>query len=399
MKWRQIIIAVLVLAAIGAGLVWAFRPQPIGVDLGHVERGTLTVTVNEEGLVRIRDLYQVSTPVTGDLQRIPLKVGDPVYENEVIATIIPQQSGFLDERSRAEAQASVGAAEAAVGSAKAELAGAQSDLEFWQGEMDRMNALLERELVTARDVAQTRAQLEQRRVMVENATAALSMRERQLDQAEARLLGPNGVSAELSRYEIRSPANGEILEIASDSSRSIAAGSPVMTIGNPRDLEVVVDLLSTDAVRVTPGAPATIDGWGRDAVLDATVRSIEPIGFTKVSALGIEEQRVRVHLDITTPKEEWQSLGHLYRVFVRIETQRIEDAYLVPTAALFRDNDEWAMFTVNGDTAHLRPVKLGPRNANTAALDETIEEGTPVILHPNDRIGEGSLVADRAAAE
>jgi HlyD family secretion protein len=207
------------------------------------------------------------------------------------------------------------------------------------------------------------------------------------------------VSPELSRYQIRSPANGEILEIASDSSRSIAAGSPVMTIGNPRDLEVVVDLLSTDAVQVTPGAPATIDGWGRDAVLDATVRSIEPIGFTKVSALGIEEQRVRVHLDITTPKEEWQSLGHLYRVFVRIETQRIEDAYLVPTAALFRDNDEWAMFTVDGDTAHLRPVKLGPRNANTAALDETIAEGTPVILHPNDRIEEGSLVADRAAAE
>lgn len=399
MKWRQIVLIVLVVGVGAVAVWWAFLPQPIGVDLATIERGTLIVTVDDEGVVQIRDTYQISTPIGGAVQRTPFRVGDHVENNAVVASIVPQLSGFLDERSLAEAQAAVRAAEAAVMSAQTDIVGADSELAFWKSEEDRTGRLLERGLATEQAYEQARFQLARREVLLANAGAALELRQRQLEQAEARLLEPDGSDQRTNRYDIHSPVAGQVLEIANESTRSLPSGAHLLTIGDPRNLEVVVDLLSTDAVRVMAGAPAVVDGWGRDVALSAEVHRIEPIGFTKISALGIEEQRVRIHLDILSDPDLWYALGHLYRVFVRIETTRVEDAALVPTAALFRDGDTWALFTHEDGLAKLHHVSLGARDSGFAEALEGVEPGMQVILHPNDGIVDGGLIADRAALQ
>lgn len=396
MKWRQIALIALVVIAVAAGAWWAFRPQPIGVDLATVERGTLIVTVDDEGLVQIKDTYQISTPIGGDVQRTPFSVGDHVEDNAVVATIMPQLSGFLDERSLTEAQAAVRAAEAAVVSAKTDISGAQAELFYWQNEVDRTKKLLDRGLATEQQAEQAQLQLDRRNVQVSNTRAVLRLRQRQLEQAEARLIEPNNNGQREVSYDIRSPVAGQVLEIANQSTRSLPTGAHLLTIGDPHNLEIVVDLLSTDAVRIVSGAPAIIDGWGRDIKLVAQVRRIEPIGFTKISALGIEEQRVRVQLDILSDPDIWQSLGHLYRVFVRIQTEKVDDALLVPTAALFRDDNDWAVFTHEDGIARLHRLVLGIRDSGFAEVLEGIEPKASVILHPNDRIVDGGLIVSRA---
>jgi HlyD family secretion protein len=397
MKWRQIVIIVLVLAAGAVGVWWAFRPQPIGVDLALVERGTLVVTVDDEGVVRVKDTYEVSTPIGGAVERTPFTVGDLVEKDAVVATIVPQLSGFLDDRTLAEARAAVRAAEAAVTAAKTDIAVAESELLFWQGEADRVSRLMERGVASKQAAEEAQFQLERRELMLANAKVALDLRLSQLDQAQARLLEPNGSGERTIRYDIRSPVAGQVLQIANESARSLPSGAHLLTIGDPRNLEVTVDLLSTDAVRIVAGAPAMIDGWGRDVELEAQVRRIEPIGFTKISALGIEEQRVRVRLDILSDPTLWQSLGHLYRIFVRIQVEKIDDAVLVPTAALFRSDNEWAVYVHEDGLAHLRNVTLGARDSGMAEVQTGLEPGAQVILHPSDRIVDGGLIVDRQA--
>ncbi len=399
MRLRNIIIGILVVAGIAAAIWWAYQPQPIGVDLGTAERGELVVTVDDEGVASIKETYQISTPVGGNVQRIPFTVGDLVTRDQIVATIVPQLSGFLDERSLAQAEAAVKAAEAAVVSAQADLEGAQSQVDYWQVEVDRSVRLLERGLTTQRAADQSEFELRRANVRLTNAQAALELRERQLDQAEAALVEPNSTGDRAISYEVRAPISAQVLEVHNESSRDLPAGSPLLTIGDPHNLEIIVDLLSTDAVRIAANSAATIDGWGGDSILHARVRRIEPVGFTQISALGVEEQRVRVHLEIDSPREQWQSLGHLYRVFVRIETLRKDDALLVPTAALFRDDNDWAVFTLDGGVAKLNRVTLGARNSGNAEVLSGLEAGAQVVLHPSDRITEGSLLQDRAALD
>lgn len=399
MKLRNIILTLIVIVLVGGGLYWAFRPQPIGVDTATISMGTLVVTVDDEGVAKIKETYKISTPIGGDVQRIPYTVGDIVNEGEVVATILPQLSGFLDERSRAEAEAAVRAAEAAVASARSEVTGARTSVEFQQNELDRTSALRERGIVTDQAAELVKFELERRQTLLENAEATLELRNRQLEQAEVRLLEPDSIDRRTNRYDIKAPATGQVLEIDNESARSLPAGSHLLTIGDPGDLYIEVDLVSTDAVKVTQGAPATITGWGQDAQLAAVVRRIEPIGFTKVSALGIEEQRVRVHLDLTSDRELWQSLGHLYRVFVQIETARHDDSVLVPTSALFRHDDDWAAYTISGEVAKMNILKLGARDAGFAVVEDGLAEGDQVIVHPSDTITDGGLVIDRALLE
>lgn len=396
MKWRQIALVILGLAVSIAGIWWAFRPQPVGVDLATISRGTLIESVEDEGLAQIRNTYQISTPVAGDVRRIPLTVGDYVEKNAVVATLTPQMPGFLDERSLAAAEAAVQAADAAVLAAKNDVDGAKAELALWQSEWERTNTLFERGIATAQTADQTKFQLEQRKVMLSNAEAILDLRQHQLEQAEAALVEPNGRGDRSTVYELRSPISGQVLAVENDSTRSLPAGANVLTVGNPRDLEIVVDILSTDAVRVVAGAPAIVNGWGQDVELAAEVRRIEPIGFTKVSALGIEEQRVRVHLDIKSDQHLWQSLGHRYRVFVRIQTEKVDDAVLVPSAALFRSNNQWVVFTHEDGIARLRTVTLGARDASFSIALSGIETGMQVILHPNDQLTDGGLIVDRS---
>jgi len=399
MGWRRILLLVVVVVAAAGGAWWAFRPQPIAVDMATLGRGTLIVTVDDEGVVQVRDTYQVSTPIGGDVQRIPLEVGDRVEAGTIVASIVPQLSGFLDERSRAEAEAAVRTAEASLTSAQSEITGAQTDIEYWKAEVARSERLLERGLTTQQAAEQARLERDRASVRLTNAQATLELRRRQLEQAQTALIDPTQSDSPSRRLNLTAPISGTVLEVSNESARSLVAGTPLLTIGDPDNLEVVVDLLSEDAVRIKQtgtNAPAWIDAWGGDVELLAQVHQVEPIGFTKVSALGVEEQRVRVHLDILSDHAEWRQLGHLYRVFVRIQVERVDDAVLVPTAALFRDGEDWAVYAVDQDRAVLRKLVLGARDSQSAEVKSGLDTGDRVILHPNDQIADATLVVDRA---
>ncbi len=400
MGWRRIAI-IAVIAIVGAGgLWWAFTPQPIPVDLETVERGTLVVTIDDEGVARVRATYDISMPIGGDVQRIPLEVGDRVEAGTIVASIVPQLSGFLDERSRAEAEAAVRTAQAAANSAGTEISGAEAEMAYWTSEVDRSNRLLARGLTTQQAADQAQLELDRANLRLSNAKALLELRQRQLEEAQVRLMEPGGDTRLTRRLDVEAPVSGEVLEVSNASARSLPAGAPLLTVGDPRDLEVVVDLLSGDAVRIKgqeAGAPARISNWGGDKDLDARVHQIEPIGFTKISALGVEEQRVRVHLDILDDPDEWRQLGHLYQVFVRIEVERVEDAVLAPNSALFRLEEDWALYAVSEGRAEVRRVEIGSRDARYAAVKSGLEAGEQVIVHPSDRIADGVLVEDRQA--
>ncbi len=395
-KLRNIVIIIVIAAAAVMFGAWAFRPQPIGVDLATIAIGTLSVTVGDEGVARVKDTYEISTPIGGEVERIPFTVGDLIEKDQVVATIVPQLSGFLDERSLAEATAAVRAAEAAVTSARSDVDAAQNAVTFQRSELARTQRLLDRGLVTAQAAEAVSFELDRRNSALDNAKATLELRLRQLEQAQVVLIEPTSLDRRTTRYDVKAPTEGQVLQIENDSARSLPAGAQLMTIGDPHNLELVVDLVSSDAVRVVVGDSASITGWGGDLALDAQVRRVEPIGFTKVSALGIEEQRVRVLLDIISPPEQWQNLGHLYRIFAEIEVERYDDATLVPTAALFRQNGDWACYIIAGEVALLRTLTLGARDSDFAVVESGIEVGEQVILHPSDQIVDGRLVIDRA---
>ena len=396
MKWRNIILIVVIVALVVLGGAWAFRPQPRGVDLAGISQGTLSVTVGDEGVAQIRNTYEVSTPIGGVVERIPFTVGDLVNKDQVVATITPQLSEFLDERSLAEAEAAVRAAEAAVNSAQSDVDAAQSSVAFQESEVERTTHLRERGLVTQQAADQVLFEFDRRKSVLTNAQANLDLRKRQLEQAQVKLIEPTSLDRRTIKFDVKAPADGQVLEIANENTRSLPAGSTLMTIGDPHKLDIVVDLVSSDAVQVVAGDTARISNWGGATDLKAVVRRVEPIGFTKVSALGIEEQRVRVRLDLTSPPAEWSSLGHLYRVYAEIEVERYDVATLVPTSALFRVEGEWACYTLEGEVARLTQLTLGARDNGFAVVEAGLSPGDRVIVHPSDQIVDGSLIADRA---
>jgi HlyD family secretion protein len=395
MKLRRVLWISVLLVGGGAGAWWALQPRPVPVDLVTVEVGTLVVSVDDEGIAKIRDTYTVTTPIGGEVERIPYKVGDAILAGQVVVSIMPSRSGFLDERSLAEAEAAVRAAEAMVRSADTEVAGADAALTYWQSEATRNTQLLDRGLRTEQAAEQVALELARRKVQVDNARAVRDLRQRQLEQARARLLEPVATMRRDLRLAVKAPVSGQVLELSSEGARALQAGAPLLVIGDPENLEIEVDLLSSDAVRIANGAPATIERWGGDAILEARVQRIEPIGFTKVSALGVEEQRVRVHLEILSPAKERAGLGHRYRVFVRIEAQRVENVPLVPNAALFRDGPDWAVFEAIAGKVEQTKVSLGARDSALSVITGGLEAGARVIVHPNDQIGPGTLITDR----
>jgi HlyD family secretion protein len=395
MKWGTVVAVGVVVLAVGAGLWWAFSPRPIAVDLAGVEQGDLVLTVKDEGVARIREVYEVSAPVGGQLLRLPVKAGDWVTAGQVVATILPQESALLDARTLAEAEASVRAAEDAVLAAESDLRVAQSEIKYAVSELDRKERLQEKGLATLQQVEQVRLEYARREALVANAEAALEMRQHQLEQARARLADYGQGDTPGAGRDLVAPVAGRILRLVSESSRTIIAGTPLLEIGDPSQLEVVVDLLSADAMRIDVGAEASITGWGGDRNLMAQVALIEPIGFTRVSALGVEEQRVSVHLDFKGPTTEGIYPGHLYRVEAEIETTRFPSATLAPVAALFRNGSDWSVFRVEEGKARLTHIAVEARNAEWAAVSEGLAPGSTVIIHPSDLIADGALVAPR----
>ena len=395
-------VAVLALAAIVVGgTVYAMWPRPEPVDLASVLRAPLEVTINEEGVTRIRDVYVVSAPVPGRFSRTPREVGDRVVADETLVAVIrPTLPTFLDQRGRREAEARVRAAEAAVKLGEAEVRQAKAEWEFASGDLARAERLAKTSTISQRALDQARLDVEVRAAVHAKASADLAVRRQELESARARLIEPGDEAAGRDDtnccIDIRAPIDGEVMRIVTESEQIIPAGTPLLEIGDPDNLELTVDLLSTDAVQVRPGALAMIERWGGEAMLRARVRRIDSAGFTRVSALGIEEQRVRVTLDPVGDEEIWSQLGHDYRIYARIVVWQGDDVLQVPLSALFRHGDDWAVFRVAGGRARRAGVTLGQRNDRVAEVTGGLEAGEEVIVHPSDVVDDGVAVVARA---
>lgn len=386
-------------ALLVAGLVYAFRPQPVSVDLAQVRRGPLRVTIDDEGETRVRDVFELSAPVTGRAKRIEVEVGEAVQAGEtVVAEIEPSDPTLLDARTEIEGEAAIRAAQAALDTARAEVARVEAEVDFARAELDRQTRLRDRGIVAERDLDAARREFRTRRAALETARAALQERSFELDRARARLVSPLEAEDPHGQCEcipIRAPVSGVVLRLARESAGVVRAGDPLVEIGNPMDLEIVVDLLSADAVKVQQGMRAVIDEWGGDGPLSARVRRVEPFGFTKVSALGIEEQRVNVILDLVDPHERWRRLGHGYRVEVRIVLWEGKDVLVVPVSSLFRHDEGRAVFVVEDGVARLRPVERGHHTGLQAEIVSGLEAGETVVLYPNEGVADGVRVVER----
>ena len=389
----------LLLAALVAALAFAFRPQPVLVDLAEIKRGRLAVTVDEEGETRVRDVFVLGAPVAGRARRIEAEAGDLVKEGlTVLAQIEPIDPAFLDVRSQAQAEAAVKAAEAALALAKAELEKTQAEFKFTVTEIERARTLITKETISEAYLDKVEMAYATGKAAVETAKASLQMRSFELDRARAQLVSPIDTQAQHGMCEcvpITAPVSGQVLRVLHESAGVVAAGEPLLEIGDPADLEIVADLLSADAVTVEPGQSVVIEEWGGPEPLNGRVRRVEPYGFTKVSALGIEEQRVNVMIDLTDPPARWARLGHGYRVEVRILLWEGEDVLKLPTSALFRVGDSWAVFAEVDGRARQRRVEVGRQNGLEAEVIDGLAAGEGVVLHPSDRVFDGVRIKAR----
>lgn len=396
-KWLKRALLGLALALIAAGFAWLMWPQPVAVDVAAAAVGHMDVTVEEEGVNRIREVYVVSAPVGGKVERSPREVGDRVIAGvTTLAAIRPAEPSILDVRTRQELLAAVEAAKALKDLAAAALKQAETGLAFAQQELDRAHYLADRKVMSLSALEKRQLERDVARQQVETAKAQLDARQHDLEVAEARLREPGSTTGEQDCcVVVTAPVNGTVLRVPVESEQIVQAGTPLVEIGNPLDTEIAVDLLSTDAVQVKIGAPARISGWGGDGELKARVRRIDPAAFTKVSALGIEEQRVKVVLDIVDPTVQWTGLGHEYRVFVDISVWQSDNALQVPLGALFRDRGNWAVFKASGGFARLTPVRVGHINAGQAEILGGLSAGELVIVHPGDAVADGIAIAIR----
>lgn len=387
---------VLVLAAIVAAgaLVWLLMPQPIVVETAEPTQGRFVATVTEDGRTRVRERYVVAAPLAGRLTRVRHKAGDAVSAGETIASILPAFAPLLDPRTRREAEERVGAAEAAQERARAVVERAQVQATQAKNEFERTQALVQRGASTAQALerAELAKQVAERELRA--ADFQLHAAGHELSQAQALLARYEGNGESPSeRWNVTAPVPGVVLRVVQESETVVAPGAPLFEIGDPRDLEVVVDVLSTDAVEMKPGAPVSIEGWGGPHALAGRIRRVEPTAFTKTSALGVEEQRVNVLIDIASPHEAWAGLGDGYRVDARITVFTLENATIIPSGALFRVGDAWHAFVVRDGRVERRELQLVRRSGRTAAVSSGIAAGERLIVYPSDRIAEGVRVA------
>ena len=395
---KRIVIWTVIAGIIVVALAWSFAPRPVMVDLVEVRPGPLMVTLDEEGETRVHDVYSLSVPVAGRVQRIESHVGDPVVANEtVLAQIEPGDPSFLDPRSEAQARAMIQSAEAARDLAAAAVKDAEAQYEFARAEYARMQELVIEGSVSKRDLDSAERDYKARRAGLDTARAALQVQNYELELARAQLVSPlqtQGAQEECECIPITAPVSGRILQIADRSERVVREGDMLMQIGDPGDLEIVVDYLSMDAVKIEAGQRVMIENWGGDEPLEGRVRLVEPFGFLKISALGIEEQRVNVIIDFVND-EGWERLGHGYQVETRVVLWESDAVLAVPLTALFRDGHDWALFVEEDRRANLRHVETGQRDGVIAEIRDGLEAGDRVVAHPSDRITDGVRIASR----
>ncbi len=380
-------------------MIFAFKPRPVPADIGIIETGPMRTSINEEGETRVEDVYTLSSPIAGHLRRIELEVGDKVVEEEtVVAKIEPLDSSFLDPRSEAQARAGVNKAESALNLAQAELKQAQVELDFAKSEYARIRSLHQTGTASERDLDNSERLFKSRRAVYATVQAALQMRKFELERVKAILMSP--AQSQVQRpgcdcLNLYAPISGTILDVITESEGVVQAGMPLLEIGDPSKLQVVSELLSMDAVKVKVGGRVSVENWGGQTKLEGKVRRIDPVGFSKVSALGIEEQRVNVVIDLISPHDSWSRLGHGYQVDVAIILWQSDQVLQVPLTSIFRDGTSWAIFAVKEGTVSKRSLNIGQINSHTAEVLEGLNEGEQFIVYPTDRIVEGVSVVER----
>jgi HlyD family secretion protein len=388
---RRVLIGI---AIVGLLLAIALWPETIPVDVATVTRGPLVVTIDEEGRTRVRQRYVVSSPVAGRVLRIDLEPGDQVKAGDVVARVQPEAPPLLDARTRAEAQAAVDSARAALGRAEAEAQRARAVLAQAQRELKRAQDMEKAGVIAAQELEVLAADAEAAEEAVNAAAYVVQAARSDVQRAEARLR-PSTPEPSGRVVNVTAPADGVILRRIRESESVVPPGDPLVELGNPQDMEIVADLLSTDAVRVREGARVLIEQWGGSHPLDARVRLVEPSGFTKISALGVEEQRVNVVMDFVDNSDSGRSLGDGYRVEVRIVVWEEDQALIVPTSALFRQGEQWAVYVAQDGRVRLRDVEIGQQTGQEAQVLSGLDEGIPVVIHPPDTLADGARVEIR----
>ena len=384
-------------AALCGLLVWAFFPQAVGVETVRVTRGTFVRTVDEDGKTRVRNRFVISAPLAGTLERIALKEGDHVESGATVATIVPAIPALLDARTERELTARLDAAEAQELGATANIGRAEASLDLAQAEAARIRNLAEKGFVSQAERDSATLTLRAREKELDAAREERHAASHALDAARAALsqaltAAKGGVA---KPWLVHAPVAGVVLRVVQESERAVATGTPLLEIGDPSDLEIVVDVLSADAVSIAPGNRVLLEHWGDGSAAEGRVRRVEPSAFTKVSALGVEEQRVNVIIDPTLTGARWRDVGDGFRVDVRIVVDERPDALMIPIGALFRDGTQWMTFVVSGGRAHKRAIAVAARSSQTAVVSSGLHENDVVVVYPSNSLADGSRVDER----
>ena len=390
------VVTALAIAGALAASVWAVMPRPVLVETATVSKGKFVATVDEDGKTRVRERYVVTAPLAGRLTRVRLKAGDSVKADELVATIVPSPAPFLDPRSRQEAEQRLGVTEAARDRTRAMIERAKAQSKQAKNDLDRTRSLTERgaSTVQALERAETAMRVAERDLRA--AEFLDHAAEHDVEQAKALLAKyDNPEAAPPERWTITAPVAGLVLKVMQESETVLQPGTPILEVGDPRDLEIVVDVLSTDAVEIRPGAEVVIEHWGGPGTLAGRVRRVEPAAFTKVSTLGVEEQRVNVLIDIVSSPQEWAGLGDAYQLDTRITVFTRDDATIIPSGALFRVGESWNVYVLSDGRAQRRAVELLRGSGRLAAVTAGIQPGDQVIVYPSDRITDGVRVQSR----
>ncbi len=401
MPKKRWLIPAAVAAAVVLAVVYSFLPRPVPVEVAKIARGRLAVTVEEEGKTRVVDRFTVSSPVAGIAKRVSLEVGDRVSRGGALLEIDPALPPFLDMRRREAARAKVDAAEAALQSAGEQKRVAAAREEFLRSALERTAKLQESGFASKEALEAAESEARQARASLGSAESSEKVARAELAEARAALLSASGKnpSKPPERVTVRSPVAGNVLSVLHRSEGAVREGEPLLVIGDPGSLEVEVEVLSADAVRIKPGSRVTFTRWGGEGTLEGKVRTVEPSGFTKVSALGVEEQRVPIIADIVSPRKSWEKLGDGYRLEASFVLWEGEGILQAPASALFRHGEGWAAFAAEGGRARLRPVEAGRRGGRNVQILSGISEGESVVVHPSGEVRDGVRIRPRQATE
>jgi len=392
LNWKRKLIVAIAILAVAGGLVYGFRTSPVPAETAVVTKGPLKVTVDEEGRTRVVDRYTVTAPLTGYLRRVDLKEGAALKKGDIVAVIEPSRPELLDPRAHASASAAVDSARAALDRAGEGLKAAEAEAGYASEDNMRKQELYRRGIIALDELQTAQARSLSADAALGSARFAVDVARHELESARTALMytSSSGKAAPYGTVPVRSPVDGAVLRVHRTSEGPVTVSDPIMDVGDPAAIEVAVDVLSDDAVKIRPGMRAALTRWGGEGDLEAMVRVVEPSGFTKVSALGVEEQRVWVISDITSPRERWKNLKDQYRVEASFVIWEGRDVLQVPESALFRHGDGWAVFLADGEVAVLRTVVPGRRNGLYAEVSSGLSEGDTVVTHPDESIKDGS---------